>query len=99
MMSKGIRRSCPDRRRTREGDADAVEDQVGFGALGRDRVGALRVEPGMEGAIVRAHAAVGVHLVVERACHCLGMFTRTIMAKTSVAIGRVIVLHACSCTP
>jgi hypothetical protein len=51
-----------------EGDAGAMEDQVGFGALAGERPGALRGEPGMEFAIVRADGtgSVRVHFVVER---------------------------------
>ena len=64
-----------------KGDADAVERQVGLGALRGERLRALRLEPGVEATVVRAHAAFRAHLVVDGGRLGLGHAHGAIMAK------------------
>ena len=53
-----------------KGDADAAEDQVGFGPFAGNRLRRLFGEPGGEVAVVLAYRirSIGVHLVIK-SCH------------------------------
>ena len=71
MVSNGIRRSAPGFVAVDgEGDADAVEQQVGLAALLGNALGRGFGEPVGERAEMRAHLAIGrAHLVVMPAFH------------------------------
>jgi hypothetical protein len=65
MMSKGISRSAGVLAVDGEGDADAMEGDVGFLALACDDVGGRRLQPVRVGAVAVAHRTVGgVHFIV-----------------------------------
>src|SRR5690606_13299860 len=69
-----------------KGNAHAPEDQVGFFALGRQRLRVLRIQPCSDVTVMRPYLAVGIKHFVEEIRHGNQVMTRTFKESISMAV-------------